>query len=535
MIGNPLSKQYASIRNPHYAKNGMVATSHPLAAQAGLDILKKGGNAVDAAIATAAVLTVVEPTSNGIGGDAFAIIWVKDKLYGLNSSGPSPKGLTMDALKADGHDTIPTFGFSPVTVPGQPAAWAELSQRFGILPFEQLLQTAIDIAYEGHAVAPTVSQYWQLAYTKYQDLFKGSQFDGWFEVFAPTGKAPNPGEIWRSPRHAKTLESIATTKSKSFYTGELADKMDAFSRQYGGYLRKEDLAAFKPEWVDPISVDFMDHTIWELPPNGQGICTLIALNILNNFDLKSQTPENLLHLLIESLKLAFADTHAHVSDLGHMAVPIDALLSESYARERGACIQETAIHPHPGKPTSGGTVYLSTADKDGNMVSYIQSNYMGFGSGLVVPETGIALQNRGHNFNLIPGHPNCVSGAKKPYHTIIPGFLTKNGLPVGPFGVMGGFMQPQGHLQVIIHSLLSGLNPQDALDAPRWQWIQDKTIQVEKDFPSHLISSLTQKGHKIQVEHQSGGFGRGQIIWRTHQGTYCGGTESRCDGHVASY
>ncbi|GAB6106570.1 gamma-glutamyltransferase family protein [Fusibacter bizertensis] len=519
-------------RNPHYAKSAVVATSQPLAAQAGLDIIKLGGNAIDAAIATAAMLTVVEPTSNGIGGDAFAIVWAKGELHGLNSSGHAPKALSLARLKELGYREMPTFGMIPVTVPGIPAAWASLSEKFGKLPFEELLKPAIRTAREGFAVSPTVAKYWQRAFTKYKEKFNEPIFEEWFRVFAPNNRAPLAGEIWRSETHAKTLESLAMTKCRSFYTGHLAEKIYETSQLNNGFFQKSDLEAFTPEWVKPISCDYRGYQVYEIPPNGQGISALLALNILKNFELESFLKP---HILIESMKLAFIDAKAFVAEPSEMPFDYEVLLSELYAKERANLIGETARYPEAGKPNSGGTVYLCTADEEGNMVSYIQSNYMGFGSGVVVPETGIALHNRGLNFNLIEGHPNCLKGGKRPYHTIIPGFLMKDGKPVGPFGVMGGFMQPQGHLQVLTNTIDYHMNPQEALDAPRWQWTSDLNISVEAAFPKSVIDELIKRGHTVKIEEDEGSFGRGQIIWKTEEGTYCAGTESRCDGYIASF
>ena len=522
---------FQSQRNVHYAKSAMIATSHPLAAQAGLDIIKKGGNAIDAAIATAAMLTVVEPTSNGIGGDAFALVWTKNKLYGLNGSGPAPMAISVDKLSEAGCDAIPVFGHIPVTVPGTPATWAELSATFGALPFEELLQPAIDTARDGHAITFTVAKYWEKAYVKYKEQFKDPIFEEWFKVFAPQGRAPRAGEIWRSENHAQTLETLAKTKCQSFYSGTLAKNICDVFRAHKGYLDEADLKDYQPEWVEPISCDYKGFQVCEIPPNGQGISALMALNILKHFDLKRFDEP---HVLIEATKLAMTDADAFVADSKYMRHSSSTLLADDYAAKRAALIGEQALMPQMGDPTSGGTVYLCTADAQGNMVSYIQSNYMGFGSGVVVPGTGIALHNRGHNFNLIKDHPNCLEGGKRPFHTIIPGFLLKDGDAVGPFGVMGGFMQPQGHVQVITNTLDYQMNPQDALDAPRWQWVKDKKITVEPSFPQAVVDLLIKKGHEVTVEQDNGSFGRGQIIWRTAEGTYCGGTESRCDGHIAS-
>ncbi|MCP3029133.1 gamma-glutamyltransferase family protein [Halobacillus sp. A5] len=531
-----LYQPYTSRRMAAVAQKGMVSTSQPLASQAGLYILKKGGNAIDAAIATAATLTVVEPTSNGIGGDAFALVWVKDKLYGLNSSGQSPSSISIDDLKARGYDEIPKYGLTPVTVPGAPGAWAELSRHFGKLPLTEILAPAIEYAENGFPISPILGKFWDLGIRKFKDELKGEESRYWFETFAPDGRAPKIGEMWRSPNHASTLRRIAESKAEDFYHGELADKIDAFSKKHQGYIRKEDLIRFKPEWVEPISVNYKGYDVWEIPPNGQGMVALSALNIMNGFTNLNKEDVSTYHRQIEAMKLAFADGEKYIADAAHMEVRPEQLLNSKYAQKRRALIGDEAGTPEAGEPPKGGTVYLATADNEGNMVSFIQSNYMGFGAGVVIPGTGISLQNRGHNFSMDPEHVNSLEGNKRSYHTIIPGFLTKNGKSVGPFGVMGGFMQPQGHLQVLMNTINFGLNPQAALDAPRWQWIKDKTVFVEPDFPSHLAQALHRKGHQIEVQLDSDGFGRGQMIWRDEEtGVLFGGTESRTDGTISAY
>lgn len=526
---------YPSRRNTVYARNGMVATSQPLAAQAGLTMLRKGGNAIDAAIATAAALTVLEPTGNGIGGDAFALVWTKGKLHGLNASGPAPQAISIEALARKGVTEIPKYGFIPVTVPGTPAAWAELSAKFGRLPLTEVLAPAIEYAEQGYPVQPTLGTFWSRAFDNFSAALKGEEFRHWFETFAPEGRAPQIGEMWRSQAHADTLRQIAETKAEAFYRGGLAEQIDAYARKHGGYLRIEDLAAFKPEWVDPISVNYRGYDVWEIPPNGHGIIALMALNILKGFDFSEREAVQSYHRAIEAIKLAFADGKRYIADPRYMSVGVKDLLSEAYAEERRRLIGKVALTPEPGQPPKGGTVYLSTADSEGNMVSYIQSNYMGFGSGLVVPGTGIALQNRGYNFTLDPNHDNCLAPGKRSYNTIIPGFLTKDGQAVGPFGVMGGFMQPQGHVQMVMNTVDFGLNPQAALDAPRWQWSNGKTVEVEHAVPEHVVASLARMGHDVRWAVGSGGFGRGQIIWRMQNGVLAGGTEPRTDGQVAAW
>ncbi|WJQ82204.1 gamma-glutamyltransferase family protein [Brevibacillus brevis] len=526
---------YASKRVTTFAKNGMVATSQPLAAQAGLDILKKGGNAVDAAIATAACLTVVEPTSNGIGGDAFALVWIKDELHGLNASGPAPQGISIEALKAKGLKEMPTYGWTPVTVPGAPAAWAALSKRFGRLPLTEVLQPAIDYAENGYPVSPTLAHNWDVAHRKLSQQCKGEVFAHWFSTFTPDGKVPKAGDIWKSPGHAKTLRQIAETNAESFYRGELADKIDAFSRECDGYLRKEDLAAYEPEWVKPIGVNYRGYDVWEIPPNGQGMIGLMALNILKGFDFDAKDTTETYHKQIEAMKLAFVDGLKYITEESKMKVSKEALLSEEYGATRRALIGDEALTPEPGQPKTSGTVYLATADGEGNMVSFIQSNYMGFGSGVVVPGTGIAMQNRGHTFSLDSAHDNCLEPGKRTFHTIIPGFLTKDGKAVGPFGVMGGFMQPQGHVQVVMNTIDFHLNPQASLDAPRWQWMEGKTVELERHFPEHLALALERRGHTIKWAQLGNYFGRGQIIWRDENGVLSGGTDMRADSSIAAW
>lgn len=526
---------YPSRRSVVFAKKGMVATSQPLAAQAGLDILKKGGNAIDAAIAAAACLTVVEPTSNGIGGDAFALVWTGGKLHGLNSSGPAPQTLSIDAIRKAGHQAMPKYGVIPVNVPGAPAAWAALAKRFGRLPLTQTMGPAIGYAAEGFPLSPVISRLWEAGFKSYK-AEKGEEFQPWFEVFAPQGRPPAAGEVWRSPGHAATLQAIAETNGEAFYRGELAEKIDHFFKKYNGYLRAEDLAAFQAEWVDPITVNYRGYDVWEIPPNGHGLVALMALNILKGFDFSDKETVRTYHHQIEALKLAFADGRKYITDARRMKVKVEDLLSDAFAAERRSLIGSQALEPRPGRPPASRTVYLATADSEGNMVSYIQSNYMGFGSGLVVPGTGISLHNRGHNFSFDPEHDNCLEPGKKPYHTIIPGFLSKGGQAVGPFGVMGGFIQPQGHVMVVMNTVDFHLNPQAALDAPRWQWTEGKTVEIEPLFPEYIAEALVSKGHAIKRGAVGAtNFGRGQIIWRDSEGVLAGGTEPRTDGTVAAW
>ena len=529
-----LYQPYPSRRSVVYGKNGMVATSQSLAAQAGLAILRQGGNAVDAAVATAACLTVVEPTCNGIGGDAFALVWMKDKLYGLNSSGPAPQSLTVEEVEKRGHRQMPHNGWLPITVPGAPAAWGELISRFGKLTLSQVLAPACQYAAEGFPVSPVVAGLWQSGLERFL-VEKGPEFRPWFDTFAPDGRAPRAGEIWRSAHHAQTLRAIGETGSKAFYSGTVAEKIAAHAKRYGGYLTAHDLAAFAPEWVEPISVNYRGYDVWEIPPNGHGLVALMALNILKGFEFDGKESPETYHKQFEAIKLAFADGLKYIADPRSMKVKVAELLSEGYGAERRKLIGREALQPMPGSPERGGTVYLATADNEGNMVSYIQSNYMGFGSGIVIPGTGIALHNRGCNFSLDRSHVNCLEGGKKPYHTIIPGFMTHSGKAVGPFGVMGAFVQPQGHLQMVMNTVDFQLNPQAALDAPRWQWTEGKTIEVEHQFSDAIAGALARRGHVIKRSADNLAMGRGQIIWRDSQGVLAGGTEPRTDGAVASW
>ncbi|PKR77881.1 gamma-glutamyltransferase [Halalkalibacillus sediminis] len=533
---DPLYYPYASRRNAVYGRNGMVATSQPLAAQAGLDIMKKGGNAIDAAIATAAALTVVEPTSNGIGSDAFALVWVDGKMHGLNASGSAPQSISVEKLKELGYEEMPTFGKVPVTVPGTPGAWAELSEKFGKLPFEELMEPAAKYAEDGYPVSPTLGFHWESAAKKFNQIFKDDIYKHWFETFTPNGHAPKIGEMWSSQGHADTLREIGATKAESFYRGKLAEKIDEFFKEHEGFLSKEDLAAYKPQWVDPIKVNYRGYDVWEIPPNGQGLIALIALNMLKDYSFTEKDSVDTYHKQIEAMKLAFSDGLKYITQQDQMDVSVDDLLSQQYSDERRKLIGEEALEPSAGEPPRGGTVYLSTADGEGNMVSFIQSNYMGFGSGVVVPGTGIAMQNRGHTFSFDSDHANSLEPGKQTYHTIIPGFLSKGDQPVGPFGVMGGFMQPQGHAQVVMSTVDFHLNPQAALDAPRWQWMKDKVVKVDPSFPDHIAQALQRKGHKIERSLYHNEFGRGQIIWRDPEtGVLCGGTEPRTDGEVAAW
>ncbi len=531
-----LRYKYPSRRTLVYGSRGMTATTQPLAAQAGLEMLRKGGNAIDAAVAAAACLTVVEPTSNGIGGDAFALVWTGGKLHGLNSSGPAPSRADAEALLQNGWQKMPLYGWDAVTVPGAPAAWAELNAKFGRLPLGVVLEPAVYYARGGFPVSPTVSLLWKKAFGVFAGSLRGEEYAPLFESFTAEGRTPAAGQIWRCEAQARTLEKIAETNAASFYHGELAEAIDRFSRKHNGWLRAADLAAFSPEWVEPISVNYRGFDVWEIPPNGQGIVALMALNILKRFALGERECARSYHLQIEAIKQAFAEALAEVGDPRHMRRPVGELLSEEFADRRAALIDPSAAgRPASERQSSGGTVYLATADGEGNMVSMIQSNYRGFGSGLCVPGTGITLHNRGNNFSLDPSSPNFLAPGKKPYHTIIPGFITRGGEAVGPFGVMGAFMQPQGHLQMIVNMTDFALNPQEALDAPRWQWTGGMKVGLEQGVENHIIRELASMGHEVHADYDHTSYGRGQMILRDAGGALVGATEPRADGYVAVY
>ena len=535
MYEDLLSSPYQVRRMPVVAGNGVCATSQPLAAQAGLEMLRRGGSAVDAAIAMAATLTVVEPTSNGIGSDAFALVWDGDKLHGLNGSGRAPAALSIDAVQRAGHLNMPTSGWLTVTVPGAPRAWADLHARFGKLPFADVLAPAIGYAERGFYVTPVIARNWVRTVNVMKQR-PDAMFRGFLPTFAPHGQAPRAGERFVAPGHARTLKRLAASAARDFYEGETAHAIDAFARETGGPLRADDLAAHVSSWVEPIKVDYHGYSVWEIPPNGQGIAALMALGMLDGLDIHEHPRDSTAayHLQIEAMKLAFADAYRYVADPEHAEVPVRGLLDPAYLASRRALIGAEARTPEPGLPPRGGTVYLCAVDGDGLMISMIQSNFSGFGSGVVVPELGVALQNRGAGFTLEAGHPNHLAPGKRPFHTIIPAFLTRGGEPIGPFGVMGGEMQPQGHTQVMINSIDYGLNPQAALDAPRWR-VDGATVSLELETPRHIVEGLIAHGHPVQVQPESGQFGRGQAIWRLPTGALVAGSESRCDGCAAGF
>ncbi len=521
-------------RKPLYAPRGAVATSQPLAAAAGLGALRSGGNAVDAAIATAITLTVVQPASNHVGSDLFALVWDGERLHGLNGSGRAPAALTAAKVRSGGTQVMPLRGWLPVTVPGAPRAWLDLHERFGRLPFEDLFTDAIEYAERGYPVSPTAAYYWQEGIAESGRLI-GPEFEGFLPMFAPGGRAPAAGQRWHCADLASALRRIAATGADDIYTGKTATQIAAFARRTGGYLTEADLAGHTSTWVQPIAVAYRGYDVWELPPNGQGLAALLALNILGGFDVPSYQSGERYHLQIEAVKLALCDAHRYIADPEHAAVPVAGLLSPDYARQRRTLIGTRALVPQPGEPDRGGTVYLCAADADGGMVSLIQSNYLGFGAHIVAPGTGVSLQCRGAGFSLDADHPNCLEPGKRPYHTIIPGFLTRDGLPVGPFGIMGGHMQPQGHLQLISNTVDYGMDPQAALDAPRWYWAQDRRVHVEPQVPAAIRADLAERGHEITTDNAADLVGCGQVIWRLAGGGYIAGTEPRADGCALGY
>ena len=524
---------FPSRRSNVIAHHGMVATSQPLAAQTGLSTLQAGGNAVDAAIATVAALCVVEPTSTGVGGDAFALIWWADdeRLYGLNASGPAPAGLSAEWIRQQGHDEVPALGAIPVTVPGSLRGWEAAVERFGTKPLGALLERPIAYARDGFPVSERIAAGWA------RSREKMSRHEDSRRVWLPGGRAPRPGQLFRNPEFATTLEAIAEDGADAFYEGDIGRQIAETVQTAGGVLTQEDLTTYRAEWVKPICTPYRDgYTFHEIPPNGQGLTALLALNVARGFDLPSLPYESAqrVHLLIEATKLAFADAKAYIGDPHQVNVPLEALLSDEYTERRRALISGEALAPFPGNPArDGDTVYLTVADGEGNMVSWIQSLYMGFGSGLTAGTTGVQLQNRGANFSMEPGHPNEVAPGKRPYHTIIPGFITRDGTAWASFGVMGGFMQPQGHLQVGVNLVDYGMTPQAALDAPRFNWLRGKTVALEPAFPADVRTELAGRGHEPGSTRNYGG---GQVIVRDPEsGVLIGGSEPRNDGAAVGW
>jgi gamma-glutamyltranspeptidase/glutathione hydrolase len=529
----------------------MAATSQPLATLAAVEILKAGGNAVDAAIAANAVLGVVEPTGNGIGGDLFAIVWdaKTQKLYGLNASGRSPRGLALEEFQKRGLTAIPSFGPLAVSVPGCVDGWAELHDRFGKLPFEQVLAPAIRTAREGFAVTEVIATLWQ------NGIADRREQPGFAATFMVEGgaRAPRHGETFRNPALAATLEQIARGGRDAFYKGAIARSIDAFMQEHGGFLRYDDLAAHRSEWVEPVSVNYRGYDVWELPPNGQGIAALQMLQILSGFDLRSAGfgSADHLHLMVEAKKLAFEDRARYYAEPASMQLPVAALLSPAYAQERRKLIDpmKTAKTPAAGNPLreQRDTIYLATADSERNMVSLIQSNYRGLGSGVCPAGLGFGLHNRGENFDLTPGRPNSYAPGKRPFHTIIPAFVTKDGRPVMSFGVMGGDMQPQGHVQILVNLLDFQMGLQEAGDAPRFRHAGSSEptgqpadaaggeVQLEPGFAEESVRELVNRGHRVAAA-PSWEFGGFQAVWYdAEKDVYFGATESRKDGIAVGY
>ena len=536
------TRGYPSQRLPIFGRN-VVATSHPQAAQAGLRMLQSGGNAVDAAIATAAAMTILEPVSNGLGSDAFALIWDGKKLHGLNASGRAPRAWTPDYFKRK-HGaaalTPPKRGWDSATVPGAVAGWVALSERFGQLPFADLMAPAIDIAERGYAVPVVVQQKWAAAVPLLHDQ------PGFAQAFMPRGRAPNVGELFRFEQAARSLRLIAESKGGALYGGEIAQAAAAHASANGGAIGVDDFAAYRPEWVEPIGMDFMGHTMHEIPPNGQGIAALIALGLVKHFDIASMPVDGVAsqHLQIEAMKLAFADTYRFVAEPASMEVTAAQLLDPAYLASRAKLIDPRRAQDFGhGNPAKGGTIYLSAADESGMMVSFIQSNYMGFGSGIVVPGYGLSMQNRGHAFSLEANSPNVLAPGKRPFHTIIPSFLTKGTNEareaVMSFGVMGANMQPQGHLQTILRMLSYGQNPQAACDAPRWRYNAGLEINVEAAMNPATVAGLQALGHRVEVIDDSyQDFGAGQFIWRLGDPAVEGcvaASDPRRDGQAVAY
>ena len=535
------STSYRSTRLPVFARN-VVSTSHPLAAQAGLRMLYKGGNAVDAAIAAAAAITITEPVSNGLGSDAFAILWDGKELHGLNASGRAPQSWTPAYFKrkyGDDAKNPPKRGMDAVTVPGAVAGWVAMSERFGKLPFADLMEPAIEIAERGYLLPVVVQQKWAAATPELQGL------PGFAQAFLPWGRAPQVGELFQFKAAARGLRAIAETKGQAYYGGEIAQAIEKFSAQHGGSIKASDFAAYQPEWVKPIGKNYRGYTLHEIPPNGQGIAALIALGILDKFDLASLPVDSVdsQHLQIEAMKLAFADVYRYVAEPSSMEVTAEQMLDDAYLASRAKLIDmKRAQDFKAGNPVKGGTIYLTAADENGMMVSFIQSNYMGFGSGCVEPTFGISLQNRGHGFSLDANGlntANLVAPGKRPFHTIIPAFLTQNGQPVMSYGVMGANMQPQGHMQTLVRMLDYGQNPQTACDAPRWRYNAGLEINVEAGMDKATVQGLAERGHRMEVINDSyQDFGAGQFIWRAGDPKvegYVAASDARRDGLAAGF
>jgi gamma-glutamyltranspeptidase/glutathione hydrolase len=535
-------------RSEVMAPTAMAATSHPLATQIALDIMKNGGNAIDAAIAANAALGLMEPTGNGIGGDLYAIVWdaKSGKLYGLNASGRSPRSLTREWFEQNDFDKIPPFGPLPVSVPGAVDGWFMLHERFGTLPMTRILQPTIDYARNGHPVHETIAYYWDLS------IEKRAPYPGFIEQMTIDGRAPKAGELWKNPNLANTLETLAKEGRDAFYKGDIAKVIGEYMQANDGFLSYEDMAAHSGSWVEPVSVNYRGYDVWELPPNGQGIAALQILGIMEQFDVASMGfgSADHIHLFLEAKKLAFEDRARFYADPEYMGVSVERLVSEDYAARRASLIDmseaaETYPHGDPEKLRDGDTIYLTTADSQGNMVSLIQSNYRGMGSGMTPPGLGFVLQDRGELFDLEAGHPNSYEPGKLPFHTIIPAFITKDGKPLISFGLMGGGMQPQGHAQIVVNLVDFKMGLQEAGDAPRihhtgsseptGQSMTDGgTANLETGIDYEVIRELMKRGHTIEFAH--GPYGGYQAIMKHPEyGVYIGASESRKDGQAAGY
>ena len=535
-----LKYSFASHRNVVYARKGMACSTSPIASQVGLEILKSGGNAMDAAIAMATTLPLVEPTGNGLGSDCFALVWsAKDqKLFGLDGSGVAPMALSAEKVKEAGYTSVPVNGWLPTMVPGAPSAWALLRRRFGTKPMTELMAPAIRYAREGFCIPVNVYKQWKAETARFTAAAEKEPevFGPWVQYFTKNGKTYEAGDTFYNPDFAATLESLAESDCESYYHGEIMHKIVDFSRKTGGFFAESDFENYQAQWVEPISVNYKGYDVFEMPPNGHGITALMALNMLKGMELSDERETaDVYHKMIETTKLAFVDTKKFVADPRYMRTKVSDMLSDRYADVRRALITDQAVYPEAGDPSCGGTVYFCVADGEGNMVSFIQSNYNRFGSGIAVPGTAITIQDRGANFSLDPESDNYLEGGKKAYHTIIPGFLCKDGKAVGPFGVMGGFMQPQGHVQVIVNTVDYHMNPQECLDAPRFQWVGEKKVQLEREVPAHIAQKLADMGHQVEIVNSNLGMGRGEIIWRMEDGTLLGGTEPRADGTIAAW
>ncbi|MFQ5340902.1 MAG: gamma-glutamyltransferase [Anaerolineae bacterium] len=530
---------YPSRRSTVIAQKGMVATSQPLAAQAGLQILRDGGNAFDAAVTTAAVLNVVEPMSTGIGGDCFALLYLAGtrEVKALNGSGRAPDALTLDAFQERGLDAVPLAGMLPVTVPGTVDGWATLLEEHGSISLADAVSPAIRYAEEGFAVTELIARAWEYLVPKLRATPDASA-----HYLVDGERAPRPGEVFRLPALAQTFRRIAAGGRNAFYRGDIAHTIVEFSRRNGGFLELEDFEAHASTWVEPISIDYRGYRVYECPPNGQGLAALLALNIAQGFDLPAMSPDSTeyLHVLIEAMRLGFADAFTYVADPDYADIPLDALLSEAYAAERRELIESDGVmgKAAAGQPAGEDTVYLTVVDGDGNACSFINSLYYGFGSGMVAGDTGICLQNRGACFVLDPEHRNCWAPGKRPYHTIIPSMITRNGALFASYGVMGGFMQPQGHLQVVSRLIDHGMSPQQALDAPRFRVHENlRQVSFERGVPLRALSDLARLGHQVVPPVElAGSFGGGQIIMIDQEnGALFGGSDPRKDGCAVGF